>query len=208
MRILATGLCGVALEKFILFNGGGRNGKGVMDDLFLCALGLQLGLQGNNALLTEKRRSGANPEYANLHKKRFVVFREPSIRQKFENSLVKELTGGGSFSARGLYQSNTNKQLHMTCVVECNKKPLFTETPEVADVERVIDILFRNTFTAEKQEDVNPELGIYLCNPKYKDSSFKVQHRCALLKIVMDAYKRYAEDNYNLKIPKSVKKTK
>ena len=77
LRILATGLSGVVLEKFILFNGGGRNGKGVENDLYLHALG-DYGFRGNNALLIESPKQGANPETANIHKKRYVVFREPS----------------------------------------------------------------------------------------------------------------------------------
>jgi len=110
LRILSTGLSGVALEKFIIENGVGGNGKGLSNDQMLCSLG-NYGLIGNNALLTEKRKTGANPESANLHKKRYVVFREPSSRDKFENSAIKELTGGGNFSARGLYQSDTKKRL-------------------------------------------------------------------------------------------------
>ena len=51
----------------------------------------------------------------------------------------------------------------MTGVMECNKKPLFAETPHVAEVERVIDILFRNTFT-DKDEDDNHEFGVYRGN--------------------------------------------
>ena len=203
LRILSTGLSGVALEKFIIENGVGGNGKGLSNDQMLCSLG-NYGLIGNNALLTEKRKTGANPESANLHKKRYVVFREPSSRDKFENSAIKELTGGGNFSARGLYQSDTKKRLDMTCVVECNKKPLFAEAPQVADVRRVIDIPFRNIFTDDDLK-VNPALGIYRGNAKYKEISFQQQHRCAFLKIIMNAYARYADDHCDLKIPLSIK---
>ena len=84
------------------------------------------------------------------------------------------------------------------------RMPVFAETPQVAEVERVIDIFFRNTFTA-KEENVNAEMNIYLGNPQYKVLSFQEQHRCALLKILMEVYKRYASDNCNLKIPRSFK---
>jgi len=171
--------------------------------MYIRALG-NYAIIANNAILTEKKRTGANPEIANLHKKRYVVFREPSSKDRFQNAMVKELTGGGTFSARNLYEKETQKVLTMTCVVECNKKPLFAETPQVAEMERVVDILFRNTFT-DKDEDVNPENGIYRGSAKYKEHSFQLQHRSAFLKIIMDAYKCYAEDNCNLKIPFSIK---
>ena len=203
LRILATGLCGLPLEKFIIEEGMGRNGKGWSNDQMKCALG-HYAMIGNNALLTEKSSTNANPEKANIHKKRYVIFREPSVRNPFNNSAVRDLTGGGSFSARDLYKSDIDKKHSLTCVVECNKKPLFVETPLPADVKRVIDILFRNTFTDE-EEEINPEFGIYKCNPKLKEQSFQEAHRSAFLTIIMEAYKRYAKDNCNLKIPKSIK---
>ena len=39
LEILSTGLEGRCLENFIIFNGNGRNGKGVIDDIVLKALG-------------------------------------------------------------------------------------------------------------------------------------------------------------------------
>lgn len=110
LQILATGLEGRCLEKFIIQNGAGGNGKGVINDLFLASLG-NYGFVGNNSVLFEKSKTGSNPEKANLHKKRYVVFREPAEKNKFENSVVKELTGGGNFSARGHYETNTEKRI-------------------------------------------------------------------------------------------------
>lgn len=106
LQILSTGIDGRCLEKFIIFNGNGRNGKGLIDDLFLLTLG-EYGMIGNNSILFENSKTGSNPEKANIHKKRYVVFREPPERQKFENSIIKELTGGGNFSARGHHETDT-----------------------------------------------------------------------------------------------------
>jgi len=202
-RLLATGLSSVPLQKFIIFNGVGGNGKTLLNTQFLGALG-GYAMIGNNAILTERNKTGANPEKANIHKKRFVVFREPSSRDVFQNSAIKELTGGGTFSGRDLYQSETKKKLCLTCVVECNKKPLFAETPLEADIRRVIDIPFRNLFTDDEHK-VNPALGIYRADPNLNEDTFQKQHRCAFLKIIMDAYTRYANDQYDLKIPQSIK---
>ena len=159
---------------------------------------------GNNCILTEKRKTGCNPEIANLHKKRYVVFRELPLKTRFENSIVKELTGGGTICARGLYESETTKKLHMTCVVECNKKPLFSEEPQRAEMERIVDVLFKNTFT-NKQEEVNEQNNVFIGNTQYKEEEFQNQHRCALLQILFEAHKRYVEDGRSLKLPKSIK---
>ena len=160
------------------------------------------GFRGNNALLIESPKQGANPETANIHKKRYVVFREPSSKKRFDNDAIKELTGGGTFCARGLFESKTKKIYHLTCVVECNKKPLFKDTPEIAEIERVIDIMFRNTFVSQ-QSQVNHEFGVYLGDERFKTLSFQEQHKCAFLKFLMDAYRRYADSKKNLAIPES-----
>ena len=122
LDILASGIDGRCSEKFIVYNGGGGNGKGVIDDLMLKMSG-NYGMLGNNNLLFENSKMGSNPEKANMHKKRYIVFREPSANKKFENSVVKELTGGGNFSARGHFETDTQKELNNTTICECNEKP-------------------------------------------------------------------------------------
>lgn len=67
LQILCSTLDGRCVEKFIIFNGEGGNGKGMMDDLLLCALGNH-GLIANNGILFEINRTGSNPEKANIHK--------------------------------------------------------------------------------------------------------------------------------------------
>lgn len=203
LQILSTSLNGKNIENFIIFNGGGGNGKGVINDLLLEAIG-NYGMIGNNAILFEKNSTGSNPEKANMHKKRLVIFREPSEKNKFENSIIKELTGGGTFSGRGHHESNTKKELNLTMIVECNKKPLLAEEPTDADFRRIIDILFRSSFTCE-EDLINPEKNIYKANHYYKTKEFQKKYKFALLKILFTSYKEYRENNYNFIIPQTIK---
>ncbi len=202
-QILATGLEGRTLEKMCVFSGFGRNGKGLTDEFMLYALG-DYGFQGNNSILFEVAKTGSNPELANLDKKRFVVFKEPSSKKKFENSIIKELTGGGQISARGHHETQTQKTLHITAICECNTKPKLAEEPQLADIARIIDLPFRSTFTSEKA-DLDEENNVYPINLELKSEEFKDGHRCALIKILIEAHKRYASNNYVLSIPDSVK---
>lgn len=203
LQILSTTLNGKNIENFIIFNGGGGNGKGVIDDLLLEALG-NYGMIGNNAILFEKSSTGSNPEKANMHKKRLVVFREPSEKNKFENSVIKELTGGGTFSGRGHHESNTKKELNLTMIVECNKRPLLAEEPTDADFRRIIDLLFRSSFTMDK-ELIDNKKNIFEANQYYKTKEFQKKYKFALLKILFEAYKEYRENNYSFTIPKTIK---
>lgn len=204
LQLLATGLEGKCLEKFIVFNGDGRNGKGMLNDLFLEALG-EYGMIGNNSILFEKSKMGANPEKAMIHKKRLVIFREPPEKKKFENSVVKELTGGGKISARGLYDTNTQKELNLTMIVECNKRPLFSEDPQEADRQRIIDIKFRSTFTMNNDE-LNDEEYIFKAKPECKTENFKIKYKYALLKILFAVHRDYYNNDNMLDIPEIIKK--
>lgn len=202
LEIVSTGLEGRCLEKFIVLNAKGGNGKSMLNDLILKSYG-QYSLIGNNALLFEKSRTGTNPEKNNIHKKRYVVFREPSSTGKIENSVMKELTGGGGISVRGHYESKTEKKLHCTIVMESNNRPLFAEEPKEAESRRIIDIYFRRIFT-DKKELVDEENGIFLANRDYKNEDFQEKHKTALFVILVKAYEKYMERGYHFIIPKSV----
>jgi len=203
LQIMCTALDGKCLEKFVIFNGGGGNGKGVIDDLLLKAVG-NYGMIGNNGILFETSKTGSNPEKSNIHKKRLVIFREPSERNKFENSVIKELTGGGTFSARSHHEKTTTKELNLTMIVECNKRPLFAEEPQDAETRRIIDLFFRSTFTTDKTL-VDSENNIFLAKPEYKSVEFQEKYKFALTKILMDQYKIFKKNNYTLIPPKSIK---
>jgi len=202
LQILATGLDGRCLEKFIIANGTGGNSKGMLNDLCLAAVG-NYGLLGNNSILFETNKTGSNPEKANLNKKRLVIFREPPAKNKFENAIIKELTGGGTFSARTHHEKTTQKELNLTMIVECNAKPLLSEEPQEAELRRIIDIHFRSTFTTDESllDDSN---HIYKANCIYKTKEWQEQHKYALIKILLDKHKNYMNNDSVLKIPSSI----
>lgn len=202
LTILSTGFEGRCLEHLIFSSGVGRNGKGMIDDLALVAFG-NYSLIGNNALLFETSKTGSNPEKSNMHKKRLIIFKEPPKERKIQNSVYKELTGGGTFSARGLFESNTEKKLHNTTILECNEKPLFAEEPTEADANRIIDILFMSHFTNDPDKLMKPYN--YPINIEYKTDEFKENHKRALLKILFEKHKIYADNGYKLNIPDNVK---
>ena len=138
---------------------------------------------GNNSLITDTHKTGANPELANIGGKRYVVFREVPERSRFENSAVKELTGGGNICARTLFEKITTKNLYLTLVVEVNQKPKFKEEATQGDIRRLIDLLYRSTFT-DNEQDVDPQNYIYPANPLYKSKEWQQQHKYALMKNV------------------------
>ncbi len=186
MSVLYNGCIGICPEKFIIANGGGRNGKGLLNDLMRMALG-DYGYKGNNSTLSEKMKSGACVELANFHKVRFIQFSEPDISHPINVATMKELTGGGEINARGLYSSKTTTTLEAILVVEANEKPSLngSDADSNALKERTRDILFESSFTAKTDEEVDEDNKIFKQEPYYKTYEFQKNHCCALLNYIM-----------------------
>jgi hypothetical protein len=52
----------------------------------------------SSPFLTEKEKTGANPEKASIHNKRIVIMKEPDASEPLRNDRVKDMTGGGNIS--------------------------------------------------------------------------------------------------------------
>jgi phage/plasmid-associated DNA primase len=205
LQILSSALDGRCLEKIILFNGGGRNGKGMIDEFVGYILGNDY-CYGNapNSILTKPFETGPSPELYKINKKRLIIFKEPQEDTPIDNAVIKELTGGGSITGRQCHSNETDILLCNTTILECNKKPKFKEEPQRAEVERTIDLRFKSTFT-EIEEEVN-DIDHFKGNPYYKTKEFREEHKYALLHILLESYKKYKSNNYVIKLPESIKK--
>lgn len=203
LDIYCSGLWGITLQNYIIFNGSGSNGKSMMNDFILKGFG-DYGHVINSIVLCEQRRQGANTEIANLSGKRLVIGREPSTKDnvKLSNSLLRELTGGGKISARKIYSDNEKTILQMTLLLECNKKPLMEEEPQESDMRRIIDLFFGSKFTDEKEKINNT--NIFEKNTYYIEEEFRDKYKYALMKILFEHNKKHYKKK--LIVPESVKK--
>jgi phage/plasmid-associated DNA primase len=204
-KIIATGMSGRAIEKFFVFNGGGRNGKGLTNEFLEKVLGDYF-VTVNPIVYSEdnkkKTSSGANPEVANMDKKRYIVSKEPDKNNPFNNNVIKDFTGGGQTKARMLYSSKTKVTLCGTFVVECNAKPDFSENPTEADTERIDDILFPAFFTAKRDEwdETTGETNhIFKLDPDLKPRLKKDKgYWNAMLNVMLMHLLILKKDNYNI----------
>jgi len=137
-----------------------------------------------DTLTKSSNRTGASPEVANLHMKRFVVALEPEDGVKFQMGNIKDLTGSDEIVARGLYQESTRTILNSTLVVECNKRPQIAGRIDRAVTDRMIEVQFRNAFVSDPNE-VDEERGIYLANKEYKTLVWKDKMYCALFVYIL-----------------------
>jgi len=101
-KILASGLIGMFVEKFIIWWGDGGNGKGTINDLMAYLLGDYYG-ECNATYLTVEREIGNDEILASFRGKRYIKSSEPG--KKFCASKIKSLTGETIITATAKYES-------------------------------------------------------------------------------------------------------
>ena len=184
LSILRTGLSGFRLEKVVVANGNGRNGKGLINELMAFLLGNYYYKLPVDVLTKDINLVGANPQLAQLDNKRFVVCCEPEDGRSIRMNTAKELTGCDTLNARGLYQSNTITNLLLTLVIEVNQRPELSGRMDNAILNRLIDVNFVNTFT--DNPDLINNIDYFPENRLFKRFDFKKKHYCALFKYIID----------------------
>jgi len=184
--ILFNCLIGGQKDQFVIANGCGGNGKGLLNTLMLIMLGAYAYVAPVQ-LLTKDIKNGANPEVANLHLKRMVLMKEPNKKDKLLLGNIKQLTGNDSINARGLYSGLTKCLLYGTIILETNDRLQFDAKAGEAEIRRFLDILFESKFTDNEEELNDPTLSnIFKKVEEYTTKDFRESHRCALFKMIME----------------------
>lgn len=211
MVILSSCFIGVCIEKFIIFNGGGANGKSLLNLFNKNSLGDDYYYKADNSILqvSNKSTGGTNQGLANCHNKRCLIFSELDKSKTIKISEMKNLTGGGNITARGLYSKNDVVKLTATSIIEVNVKPLLDDiqgTDTNSLIRRIIDILFSSKFTFDKDEIDN--ITVFEANIYYKSTEFLDKIRVIFTNIIFDYLQLLHKQNYNIDyfIPNSIKK--
>lgn len=195
--ILRRGLYGQQDEYFILFNGDGGNGKGVLMELFKNLCSSNYLYEGSNSVLTEKiKKTGANQELANCNLKRTILFSEPEEGVKLNGATIKYLSGNPVINARALYSKETTTNIHGTIIMECNQRPAISGRADNSFFRRLIDILFPTNFV--DTEDQILDNTYKLKDDSFKSDDFKENHKFALFKIL-------SQSKQKIYIPKHIK---
>jgi phage/plasmid-associated DNA primase len=186
LSVLYGSCIGGKKDKFVIANGGGANGKGLINELMKVLLG-DYAYEAPVSLLTREFRGGANPELANIHKKRMVLFKEPDASEKLFLGNIKSIVDNDTINARQLYKGNCKVVLHAMVIMELNLKLKFSSKPTNAETRRFMDILFESTFTEDDTMlNDNTLSNIHRMNKDYKSVKFQNNHVCALFKYIID----------------------
>jgi len=187
LSVLYSCCIGGVKDKFIIANGDGGNGKGVINELSYDMLG-DYAYEGNTNVLTEKIKNGANPELANMDKKRMIIYKEFNTEDKLRLDVLKKLVDNEFINARGLYSSKTETKLEATNIMEVNTRIKFSgKIGGDSEARRLVDVLFESTFTDDPDVlNDTTRSYVYEKDKRFKAKEFKQEHRCALFKYIVD----------------------
>jgi len=199
LSVLKQTLLGKPIEKFILFNGEGCNGKGWTLELLKELLNNYM-VNANKDILVSPIKTGANSELARFNMKRCIVFSEPEEGTRLNGSTIKQLTGGGVMEARGLYEDAKDINILATQILECNQRPAIKGRTDNAMLRRIVDIYFEVILTDDDNLVKEDPKKYIKRNHYYKSQEFKNIHKYALFNLLMSV-----EDN-TIYISKEVEK--
>lgn len=205
LTIRASGLCGKNVERFIILNGGGRNGKSLEDDFQKHTMGYDYCKSCDPRLLTKPiPDSGLSPSHAALDLKRFVFVQEVKENVKLDNDTIKSLTGGGDLDARKCNSNITLVRKSFTLVCECNERPLLSNKAKFAEKARWIDILYESRFSEDVKED-DWENKVFVENTIFKQKTWINEYKMSFMHILLDHFKVWKDNNYVFQLPEKVK---
>lgn len=205
LKVLSTSLYGHTLQNLVILTGRGGNGKDCLIDLLKDTLGSKYYYTGNSAVLQRPLQSGANPEIANLHKRRLVIYNEPTKQQKLCCATLKHLTGSSEVNARGLYMSNTTTLLKSTSIICSNEIPQLDNVDEAIN-RRLLVIQFRALFKTEDDMKTMPDTKyMYHADTYYTTQKFRDTYKHSMMYLLLKYFKKFANDGYLIKnLPPSV----
>jgi phage/plasmid-associated DNA primase len=197
LTVMSCALYGGYIEKFIMLDGNGSNGKSFLSELICKTLG-NYAYTASNTVLLNPLKQGSNVEIANMNMMRLVLYREPdeNPKQKINTGTMKELTGGSEMNARLNFSNNTKTFLRALHVLECNERVLLSGKIRYAEIRRLLNICFRSTFVS----DLDKENGEYYYkgDTQLKTELFLKNNRSVMFKILTKYWKELI--NYSDKI--------
>ena len=200
LSVLATGLSGIRMENIFISTGSGGNGKSLVNGMMMETLG-EYSYKLPSAVLMDALKTGANPEVANLHKKRFVLAQEPPPNRPMCASTLKEITGDKGLNVRLIYSNDCKASLCITLAVECNEIPDIPDKSADAIPRRLRIVPFDITALPQAEYDLlEDKTGYCIQNSEYKKNEWQEAHRQALFELLLPYWSAFQDNKYELPI--------
>lgn len=125
-KAVGYSLTGFTREQcMFILHGYGRNGKSVFLDLINEIMGdYATNIQPQTIMVKTGFQGAANSDVARLKGARFVTTTEPNEGMRFDEGLIKQLTGGDKVTARFLYENEFDFNPEFKIWIATNHKPI------------------------------------------------------------------------------------
>ncbi|GAX86659.1 hypothetical protein CEUSTIGMA_g14067.t1, partial [Chlamydomonas eustigma] len=206
-KLLGYGITGEVCEEiFVLFNGTGRNGKGVITQTLQNILGRDLVKDMDVALICGdvKNLSNVSAELAKIAGSRIALFKESKQDEVLKTNTVQLLSGGDLIPCRRLYTDAESLTPRHLSILETNHLPSLGGEVIPAIVDRILVVHFPVTF---KGDLLPGESWSPLVQPADKTlkERLKGMHGSILTWLVQGSIAWYKERNLKSTAPEAVK---
>ncbi|GAX86414.1 hypothetical protein CEUSTIGMA_g13824.t1 [Chlamydomonas eustigma] len=206
-KLLGYGITGeISEEIFVLFNGTGRNGKGVITQTLQNILGEDFVKDMEVGLICGDDRSLSNSSASmvKLGGSRIALFKESKEDEVLKTNVVQLLTGGDRIPCRDVYASAVSLTPRHLSILETNHLPSLGGDVIPAMVERIMVVHFPVTF---KGDLLPGESWTPLVQPADKTLKGRLKDmRCSFLTwLVQGSIVWYRDRNLKSSAPSAVK---
>ena len=130
-RAVGYSLSGSTEEQMMfILHGNGRNGKSVFLDIITELFGSYSTNIQPQSIMVKQQSSNANPDIAKLDGARLVTTTEPSDGMRFDEGLIKQVTGSDKVTARFLYEDEFEFTPQFKLWMATNHKPIIRGTDD------------------------------------------------------------------------------
>src|SRR5699024_5475360 len=130
-RAVGYSLSGSTEEQMMfILHGNGRNGKSVFLDIITEMLGTYTANIQPQSIMVKQQSNNASPDIAKLDGARLVTTTEPNDGMRFDEGLVKQLTGGDKVTARFLHENEFEYEPQFKLWMATNHKPIIRGTDD------------------------------------------------------------------------------
>jgi P4 family phage/plasmid primase-like protien len=156
-------------QTFHVYHGSGSNGKSIIADLMSATLGEYKGTVPIT-LVTEARGKigGTSDEVLKLKGVRYAVMQEPSKGVKLNEGVMKELTGGDTILARGLYSESESFDPQFNLIV-CTNNLFDIESNDDGTWRRIRKCDFLSKFIDEGETHTDDTPYVYVKDKGLKE---------------------------------------
>jgi P4 family phage/plasmid primase-like protien len=179
----------VKTRSFFVWYGDGSNGKSAVMNLLKVILGDYYKATNPGLIIMkgDSKASDASPQMECLdYGSRLCVLSETKKKDKLNEDVIKNITGGDVISYRPLYGGEKNIKSEAKLVLLTNNKPTFNMTKPM--LKRLRYFLFSASFSED------PKKGEYLANPDLCDELLTTLINYVLLWIAEGAEQYYMND--------------